>query len=361
MTRCLRLGVLSLAALAGCAALAPPSAAADAATELANRYAPVIRLVEQDKPCGHGEAYEPTDVDVVLRSPDVALRGPWDSTNIVKIAPTAQDLARGLFGYNLDFPGRALSPGCTYDEWSHRITADVPTTTYARITTEGAFPGQLALQYWFFYVFNDFNDKHEGDWEMIQLNFAASTPEDALVAHPAEVGYSQHEGAARARWGDDKLKLVDRTHPVVYPALGSHANYYASKLYLGRSAAEGVGCDNTIGPSTELRPIVKLVPTRERAYVREYPWLRFIGRWGERHTGFYNGPTGPNTKQQWTMPLGWAQDSWRDSSYTVPAGSSLGTSATDFFCGAVATGSSLLTALVDTRRRSCSLSQRSLC
>jgi hypothetical protein len=176
MTRCLRLGVLSLAALAGCAALAPPSAAADAATELANRYAPVIRLVEQDKPCGHGEAYEPTDVDVVLRSPDVALRGPWDSTNIVKIAPTAQDLARGLFGYNLDFPGRALSPGCTYDEWSHRITADVPTTTYARITTEGAFPGQLALQYWFFYVFNDFNDKHEGDWEMIQLNFAASTP-----------------------------------------------------------------------------------------------------------------------------------------------------------------------------------------
>src|SRR5262249_10280174 len=37
---------------------------------------------------------------------------------------------------------------------------------------------------------------------------------------------------------------------------------------------------------------------------------------------------------------------WRDEAYAVPAGGSLGTSATDFFCGAVAKGSNLLTAAV---------------
>jgi hypothetical protein len=212
--------------------------------------------------------------------------------------------------------------------------------------TEAAHPGELAVQYWFFYLFNDFNDKHEGDWEMVQLDFPVGNAEAALGAKPSEVGYSQHEGAERAEWGDDKLELVDGTHPVVYAALGSHANYYSSALYLGRSAAEGVGCDDTVGPSREVRPDVALVPAAESAYLRTFPWLGYVGRWGERHGGFYNGPTGPNTKSQWTEPISWARTSWRDTSYTVPAGSAVGTAATDFFCGAVAAGSSVLTALV---------------
>src|SRR5262245_49734807 len=99
-----------------------PAWAADAATELAQRYAPVVRLVAQDEPCGHGEPYQPTDVDVVLGNPDVALHGPWDTTSIVQVAPTAKDLSVGLDGYHLDYPGNALNPGCTYDTWSHRIT-----------------------------------------------------------------------------------------------------------------------------------------------------------------------------------------------------------------------------------------------
>ena len=44
-------------------------------------------------------------------------------SNLVKVAPTALDLSKGLFGYNLDFPGDALSPGCTYEEWAHRVSA----------------------------------------------------------------------------------------------------------------------------------------------------------------------------------------------------------------------------------------------
>jgi hypothetical protein len=60
---------------------------------------------------------------------------------------------------------------------------------------------------------------------MIQLVFDGEDAEAALTAeHPVQVGYSSHEGAERAVWGDDKLEVVDGTHPVVFPAAGSHAN-----------------------------------------------------------------------------------------------------------------------------------------
>ena len=324
----------------------PGGAAADPETELALKFAPVVRLVEQEKPCGHGEPYRPDSVDLVLGNDEVALRGPWAGSNLVKVAPTARDLSRGLVGYHLDFPGDPLSPGCDYEEWARRIEAGSVPTMYARVVGEAAHPDQLALQYWFFYLFNDYNDKHEGDWEMIQLDFAAADAAQALTMTPAEIGYSQHEGAERAHWGDAKLEVVDGTHPVVYPAAGSHANYYEPALYLGRSAAQGVGCDETTGPSRELRPTVAVIPTSRAAYLAAFPWLGYDGRWGEEQPGFYNGPTGPNTKLQWTEPITWAQTSWRDTSYTVPAGTSVGSTATDFFCGSVAAGSNLLTRFV---------------
>ena len=346
MRRILGLAVAVIATAATCLVQNAAARAATPAETLAHRYAPVVRLVEQETPCGHGEPYVPTAVGVVLRNDEVALRGPWDSKNIVRVAPTAEDLSRGLPGYHLDFPGNALKPACDYERWSQRMTEETTPTTYARVVLDPAHPDEVALQYWFFYVFNDFNDKHEGDWEMIQLDFDAATAEQALTQKPALVGYSQHEGAEAAHWGDDKLTIVDGTHPVVYPAAGSHANYYGSALYLGRSAAQGVGCDDTVGPSNQIRPAVAFVPSSPAEYLRKYPWLGYDGRWGELHQGFYNGPTGPNTKEQWTSPLTWADHEWRDRSFTVPAGGAVGSTATDFFCKAVAFGSGLLTSAV---------------
>src|SRR6266550_3463375 len=95
--------------------LAPAASAINPEKELALRYAPVVRLVKQTEPCGQGEPFEPTSVDVVLGNPDVALHGPWSGPNIVKVAPTAEDLSQGRFESHLDFPGNAVSPGCTYD------------------------------------------------------------------------------------------------------------------------------------------------------------------------------------------------------------------------------------------------------
>ncbi|HEX2506088.1 MAG TPA: hypothetical protein VHK22_07775 [Gaiellaceae bacterium] len=331
----------TLAALVAVWALAAaPHASADLPDEeaLAERFAPVVRLVAQEEECGPGDPYDPLDVDLLLAAePTVALRGPWSSTDLVKIGPAAADL-RNRFEYHLDFPGDALSAGCDYERWARRLAEGSEPTVYAHVATEARSPGKLALQYWFFYVFNDFNNTHEGDWELIQLVFDAEDAREALGREPVSVGYSSHEGAERADWDDDKLDLVDGSHPVVYPGAGSHANKFTEALYLGSSAEAGVGCDDTRGPHRELRPAVTTIPSDPMAAAVATPWIAFEGRWGELQKAFFNGPTGPNLKGQWTEPITWSEE-WRDRSYAVPTGGLLGTGATDLFCAGVERGS----------------------
>ena len=340
----LALGALLAAPVAASAAPARvPAGPASAADEqaLAEKYAPVVRLVEQKVACGPGEPFVPTDVDSLLGNDTVALRGPWDTDDLVQIAPEAADLGKGLTGYHLDFPGSPLNPGCSYEEWADEQTQGSTPTTYARVVTEEGRPG-LALQYWLYYPFNDFNNKHESDWEMVQLEFAASDAATALEQEPTRVGYSQHEGVEVAPWGDLKLEVVDGTHPVVHPAAGSHANYYDAALFLGRSGQQGFGCDDSRGPTTDVRPAVELVPSDPAAVGAAYPWLDFTGRWGQREASFYNGPTGPNTKDQWTHPFTWTEDEGVSTAYAVPVSGLFGTQATSSFCGIVATGSDAL-------------------
>jgi hypothetical protein len=316
---------------------------------LAELYAPVVRLVTQENECGPGEPYRPIDVNVLFGADTVSLRGPWNRTDLIAIGPTAAQLGKKLYGYHLDFPGDALNPGCSYEQWERAISAGSKPTVYAHVASEAARPGKLALQYWLFYVFNDWNNPHEGDWEMIQLNFDAASAAEALRQRPAEVGYSQHEGAERASWGAGKLELVDGTHPVVHVAAGSHANFFDQALYLGSSASQGVGCDDTRAPAFDIRPVVQTIPSDPGEAHSLFPWIGFQGRWGELQRAFYNGPTGPNLKDQWTEPIQWSEG-WRNRSYAVPVGGVLGTGTTDFFCGAVAGGSDLLRRLVDEPR-----------
>jgi hypothetical protein len=83
------------------------------------------------------------------------------------------------------------------------------------------------LQYHFFYAFNDWRlaangmNHHEGDWEMIAVYLKNALPYAVL--------FSQHGAGNIEKW-DTLNKAVDKlgnvtTHPVVYVALGSHANY----------------------------------------------------------------------------------------------------------------------------------------
>ncbi len=324
-------------------AAAPAIARADAGDQLAAKYAPVLRLVAQPKVCGPGEPYVPLDINRILGNDEVVLRGPWDTTTTVKIAPTADDLEHAAVGYHLDFPGDALDPGCSYERFSKRVTAGSRPTTYAHITKQAGVPNKLALQYWFFYAFNDFDNLHEGDWEMIQLNFDAATPEQALAKGPSMIGYSQHEGAEKADWGAAKLQIVNGTHPVVYPASGSHANYFDSAIWLGRTAQQGVGCDDTEAPHHEITPTVAYVPETPSQYLPEYPWLGYLGSWGEKQSWVFNGPTGPNEKSQWTHPITWS-DHWRSASVKIPASTvRLGNDPAKFFCNVVGSSSQIFT------------------
>ena len=231
----------TVAVLAAALALAAtPHAAADLADEkaLAERHAPVVRLVEQLEECGPGEPYDPMDVDLLFDEPTVALRGPWNAFDLIEVGPAADDLV-GRYEYHLDFPGNALDPGCTYERWARRLTEGQEPAVYAHVATDPGHPGQLALQYWFFYAYNDWNNLHEGDWENVQLLFDARDAAEALAQEPVAVGYSQHEGSERAEWDDDKLELVDGLRPVVYPAAGSHANFFDEALFLGQLGRAG--------------------------------------------------------------------------------------------------------------------------
>jgi hypothetical protein len=338
----------TLVVLFTAAALTAPAVSLGATRDeetLAERYAPVVRLVSQEKECGHGEPYEPMDVNALFGAATVALRGPWSAAGVVKIGPTAKDLSAGLYQYHLDFPGDALDPGCDYERWSRRVTKGHVPTVYAHVATDRSHPGRLALQYWLFYAYNDWNNLHEGDWEMIQLDFDAENAQRALTTPPTTIGYSQHEGAERADWSSSKLERLSGTHPVVYPAAGSHANFFDAGLFLGSSASQGVGCDDTSGPHHDVRPDLATIPSDPAQAREQFPWIAFEGRWGELQRSFFNGPTGPNLKTQWTEPIQWSEG-WRDRSFTVPTAGVFGTTATDFFCRAIGSGSSALVRLV---------------
>lgn len=288
-------------------------------------------------PCDTSEEqYQPTSVDTVLGNPTVALDHelPDGKLEEVKKGPTAADIAGLPDGWYLDYEGKVLGKTCVYAKAFRQLKREgkAPAVTYAHIARETGRSG-FALQYWFFWYFNQFNDLHEGDWEGMQLTFEADTPAEALDEEPSEIILFQHAGGERASWAAGKVQK-EGTHPVVYPAAGSHATFYDSAVYVENGQnGSGVGCDNTSEPVRELklRPILLPEATPDRG---RFEWLSYEGRWGEREKGFNNGPTGPATKTVWREPFTWMEKQ-RTTSPRFPGGSVVGPTVTSAFCGAV--------------------------
>ena len=336
--RARRLVLLGIAALA---IVASPSRAAtpgEAAQKLAERYVPIAMLREQtDPPCKTSEEqYQPTSVDAVLGSPTVTLTHelPDGELEAVKQAPTAADIAGLRDGYYLDYEGKVLGNTCVYARAFRKLVEEgkAPAITYAHVAREPNHEG-FALQYWFYWYFNQFNDLHEGDWEGMQLSFDSNVVADALGEEPSEVIVFQHAGGERANWEDGKVQK-EGTHPVVYPAAGSHATFYDSAVYLGNGQnGSGVGCDNTSEPLRELRLRPVLLPETAPEH-GAFQWLSYRGRWGEREKSYNNGPTGPVTKTVWREPFAWMAQQ-RSTSPRLPGGSVVGPTVTNVFCGAV--------------------------
>lgn len=332
----MRLAALPVALLTLLVLVGPLPARAQASPEeeLVQRFAPISYLKQGDGECDpDGEPFLPAPVDVVFNDPAVRLRE----------APMNRDVARDFTGaalfrrderYFVDLPGNPRTPGCGYERRFKERMGDQRPVVYAHIATEEGKPG-LAVQYWFWYYFNDFNNKHEGDWEMIQLLFDVDSVEAALEREPVEVAFAQHDGGELAGWDDPKLEK-EGSRPVTYPSRGSHASYFGPAVWLGwGEQGSGLGCDDTTGPSFRVDPEVRLIGDAVDRPDDPRAWATFGGRWGERDSWVFDGPTGPNLKPRWTQPISW-QEGLRRDSLALRSADVVGPAPTAFFCDAVA-------------------------
>ena len=311
---------------------------------LAERHAPIVRIVEQSEECGHGEPFIPTDVDLLFGEPTVALRGPWNRTDLVKIAPVGAGSRRSL----------RVPPRLSGRSARRRAA----TTSAGRNGSRGARAGRLRAR----------GDRARPPGQgrapvlaLLPLQRLQQHARGRLGDDPAElrrggrggrprqgsveVGYSAHEGATRSPGSDDKLEVVDGTQ--AGRCIRRPARTRTSTARRSGSAARRKRASAATTPGAASRALAARGddPERPAAAEKAFPWIAFEGRWGELQKAFFNGPTGPNMKQQWTQPITWS-DGWSDRSYAVPTGGFFGTSTTDFFCAAVATGSSGLIRLL---------------
>jgi hypothetical protein len=309
--------------------------------ELADRFAPIIILQRQNFPCdAEGEPYLPAPVDVVFADNEVVLREGPQQEPVTSPVENA-DLFALPGDFATDFPGKPRTPGCDYETHFKAVMGDRRPVVYASIASEDDQPG-VSLQYWFFYYFNDFNNLHEGDWEMIQLLFDADSVEEALAEQPIQVAFAQHSGGETADWDAPKLER-EGTRPVVYASSGSHASYFGPGLWLGWGEnGSGLGCDVTNGDPVRIDPEVRLIPATISGKADPFAWVTFNGHWGERETWVYDGPTGPALKRQWTAPASWMEN-LRADSIRVNAAGVIGPAPSDIFCDAVENGSALFT------------------
>jgi RsiW-degrading membrane proteinase PrsW (M82 family) len=186
--------------------------------------------------------------------------------------------------------------------------AGPPIVAYAHVVRDEN-PAQITIQYWLFYYYNDWFNKHEGDWESVQVTLDAA-------GKPQWVVLSQHHGGTRRPWS--ATQVVGGTHPAVYVALGSHANYfwgdetYPNGTTIGNARLEIM--DRT-GSAGEVLPNIMLIPDREPVAAdptrwRGREWLSFGGRWGQTAPQKdFGGPYGPPDKgDQWDRPYAWGMD-----------------------------------------------------
>lgn len=220
--------------------------------------------------------------------------------------------------------------------------------------------GYIALQYWFFYAYNDWRSSfqgvndHEADWEMITVYAAA---DESGRAAPGWLAYAAHNDEGdelRRRWDDPDLTRIGE-HPVVYVGAGSHASYFFPGEYLttavlpytaglvrigqwlrgvwtrlGQGNAQSAravpgllripyvdyarGDGLRIGPGQE-RPW-QVCPLQATDDTPAPPWVDgYRGLWGRYIGDPFAGedaPTGPQfqrdgqVKRSWYDPLGWS-------------------------------------------------------
>lgn len=117
----------------------------------------------------------------------------------------------------------------SYQQYAAMSEGERQPVYYGRVVREQDEAGNAwqVLQYHFFYAFNDWRlgangvNHHEADWEMVAIYLKNGEPYAMM--------FSQHGSGAIKLWQEvRRVKDAaghETTHPLVYAALGSHANY----------------------------------------------------------------------------------------------------------------------------------------
>src|SRR5437660_3293243 len=192
-------------------ALGPRPAAS--AVQLARKYAPVLRLASRER-------YHPLRLEDYLTSTDLRSGSPPQGT-IAQTQPTLFSLPVTSSPTYLDIRGaQPNSQASRYPKIEHQLRLRRPRpTVYFHLAYQPS-QGRVAIEYWLLYLYNDFYDQHEADWEGVTV----------VLEHGAPLGaaYSQHQGRKWIAWS--ALQRSAR-HPVVYVARGSHAQYPKAGRY----------------------------------------------------------------------------------------------------------------------------------
>lgn len=276
--------------------------------ELALRFAPVLYFHP-------AELFRPQAVDVLVDTARLRqVRRTWLDVNVLPEV-SLQDLIRYRSAeYALDawLGDEGSSDYKNYsahrEYYEHVLSPEAggpPIVTYVHVVRQEEAE-HIVLQYWLFYYYNDWFNKHEGDWEMVQVVLSDS-------ASPEWVVLSQHHGGTRRHWSD--VQVEDGTHPAVFVALGSHANYFWGDELFPNGTTVGTAqveiMDRT-GIFGRVVPEVKIIPDRETVEFEPtswggLEWLSFKGHWGEpAPQSDFGGPHGPADKgDMWKLPYQW--------------------------------------------------------
>jgi hypothetical protein len=190
-------------------ALGPRPAAS--AVALAAQFAPTLRLAAT-------EHYRPLAMQDYVARATLRTGSPPGGTTLQQ-HPTLFSLPVAGGASYLDVRGpQPYLHASQYRTIEQSLESVRRPTVYWRIAHQPS-TGRIAIEYWFLYLYNDFLDRHEADWEGVTV----------FVDNGAPLGasFSQHQGRTWSAW---PAALAD-DHPVVYVAAGSHANYPAPGSY----------------------------------------------------------------------------------------------------------------------------------
>jgi hypothetical protein len=155
------------------------------------------------------------------------------------------------------------------------------------------------LQYWAFYYYNSFHKgpfgKHEGDWEMIQIQVNRN-------AVPRRAAYAQHSTGSLCNWNHVERTGSADARPVVYVGGGSHASYFTHGTHNVPDIPGGDRADgNGRRLSTERLRVISASSPR---------WVVWPGFWGSTKGSLgipTNSPRGPAFQgDKWDNPDAWA-------------------------------------------------------